>query len=113
MVNMRNRIFREQKIIMNQAGIGYQISDNKGEVLVGSEEDYFIYFKNVNFRQDGTIEGRYLGVASDKLIDGYSRDVMYDTEDGVWKTVDKNNVRTARMVAINNKTNVTIILHNN
>lgn len=97
---------------MNKVGIGYQISDNKGEMLVGSEEDYFIYFKNVNFRQDGTIEGRYLGLATDNLIDGYSRDVMYDT-DGVWKTIDKNNVRTARMVAINNMTKVTIIIHNN
>lgn len=116
MVVMKNRngIIREQKIFLKEmSDNGYEVLNDSGEVLLGSEEDYFIYFKNVNFKLDGTINGRYLGIADDNLIDGYARDVMFDKDDGVWKTIDKRNIRTARMVAVNNKKNITIIIQNN
>ena len=63
-------------------------------------DNYFIYMKNINFNSEsGIITGRYLGEATDLLIDGYSRELSY--QDGLY-LIDGNQIKTARMVAVKN-----------
>lgn len=83
--------------------VGFDVFDREGNLLLSYDEKYFIYMKNVNFRSDGSINGRYLGEASDILIDGYSRKLNYD--DGQYFTENGEQIRTARMVVLDNNKN--------
>lgn len=105
-------IRREDKIVLTLAGDNmYQVADKKGNVFFNAKDDYFIYFKNANFKANGTIDGRYLGNANDNLIDRHCKDVSF--KDGVgFVTKSDKVVRTAKMVAVNNKTKVLIIIEN-
>jgi hypothetical protein len=99
------------KIYLNRKSDNtYDVNDKDGNLLLGANDNYFIYFKNVNFRADGTIDGRYLGTLKDDsiLIDGYCRDVYHNN--GGFTIQGGRKVRTARMVAVNNKSKTIIII---
>lgn len=104
---------REQKIYIQAIDSKhYQISDRDGNVLLNSNDDYFIYFKHVNFRKDGKMDGRFLGENPQTLIDRHCKKVEFVTNASMWIQEDNQSVRTARMVAINNKTGAIIIIQN-
>jgi hypothetical protein len=105
MINTNTKIYLNKK--SNNA---YDVTDKNGNLLLGADDNYYIYFKNVNFRADGTIDGRYLGTLTDDsvLIDGYCRDVSYG--DGGFKIEGGKAIRTARMVAVNNKSKTIVII---
>lgn len=86
----------------------YNVIDKDGNTLLESNQDYFIYLKNVNFK-DSVITGRYLGNTDNSIIDGYCREVSFDGTD--FYKGDKV-VRTAKMVAVDNKNKTVIILEN-
>lgn len=69
------------------------------DIKLTGDDKYFIYMKNVNLKSDGIVEGRYLGEASDNMIDGYCRDATY--VDGGFM-VEGKTIRTAKMVAVKN-----------
>lgn len=107
---MENKLRRDDRITMTKVdNFNFEVSNKRGKVL-DSDDNYFIYFKNVNFRQDGTIEGRYLGTTSDGILDNYCQNVSYD--EGKGYNVLGRKVRTARLVALNNKLKVVIIVSN-
>jgi hypothetical protein len=109
-------IKRDAKICLNNKGNNaYDVTDKNGKLLLSADENYFIYFKNVNFKNDGSIEGRYLGdIKPDSaLIDGYCRDVSFNGDTfTIAGTKGTESVRSARMVAVDNKTRTIIIIQN-
>ena len=109
-----SKLKREDKIRLNRVSDNsYQVTDfNNGDVLLKDTDNYFIYFKNVNLRSDGTIEGRYLGTTDGSIIDGYSRQATFT--DGIGYSIENVGViRTARMVAIDNRNKTIIVIQNN
>lgn len=113
---MTERITRNERITMKRFGMpqenAYDVYDSKGELKYDSIERFYIYFKNVNFKADGVIEGTYLGLTDGSMSDGYSRSIRYNDEDNAWKMKNTKTVKTARLVSLNNKTGVTIIINN-
>jgi hypothetical protein len=109
MMHMTN-LKRDYKIFLDhKGGNAFDVATRDGNIVLGADDDYFIYFKNVNFRADGKIDARYLGVANDSMIDGYCRNVDIDA-DGF--KVGGQLVKTARLVALNNKSGAIIIISN-
>lgn len=103
----RNNRIRLFKINDNQ----FEVRSREDDVLIDSDSDYFIYLQNVNFINGNIIEGRYLGELSDSssLIDDRCANV--DLLDDKFYSNGKQ-VRTAKMVAVNNKTKIIIIISN-
>ena len=103
---------REDKIILSAIGDNtFEVTNRDGGIVLGADDNYFIYLKNVNFKADGTMEGRYLGEATDSLIDDFCKNVSYQQDVGY--TINGGAVvRTARMVAVNNKDKAVIIIEN-
>jgi hypothetical protein len=103
---------RDDRIFLNIKGDNtYEITDRNGNLLRGSDEEYCIYFKNVNFRSDGAIDGRFLGYTDYRLVDEYCKDVEYS---GNGYTIENGNpVRTAKMVLVDNAKRTIIIIQNN
>ncbi|AYP68167.1 hypothetical protein PQE75_gp035 [Bacillus phage vB_BcoS-136] len=100
---------REEKITLRLRGKDkYEVENRKGKVF-DSNDDYYIYFKNVNFKNNGVIEGRFLGNTGDKIIDDFCSKVLYD---GKSFTTNGKEIKTARMVAVDNKKKTIIIIHN-
>lgn len=86
------------------------IKDVEGNLLVDSDNDYMIYMINVNFKKGNLIEGRFLG-----QIDKNSPLLKVDnaknvTTDGVDFFADGEKVKSAKMVVVNNKTNIIIVI---
>ena len=109
---INKRIRREEKIILNEMGeSSFQVTNRDGVELIGSDEDYFIYFKNVNFRNNGTIDGRYLGENPQNIIDDKCFEVF--NKDGIWVSSNSKQIKTGRLVAVNNKTGVIMVIQNN
>lgn len=107
-------IKREEKINLTVVGNNtFQVTDRNGNIFsgFGASDNFFIYFKNVNFKKNGTIEGRYLGKASDSIVDGQCKEISFKEDLGFVTNGDKV-VRTARMVSVNNKTRALIIIEN-
>lgn len=110
------RIRRDERITMKRFGMpqvnAYDVFNRVGNLEYDSVENFHIYFKNVNFKSDGVIEGTYLGLTDGSMSDGYSRTISYNDEDGFWKLKNGKTVKTARLVSLNNKREVTIIISN-
>ena len=108
------KIRRETKIFLKPVAPNtFDIFDRDDNLLMSGDNNYFIYFKNVNFRSDGSIDARYLGEATDTLIDGYAREATYG--DGEWSIENvpsPKRVRTARMVVVDNKSKVIVVIQN-
>ncbi len=108
------KISRETKIFLKPVSPNtFDIFDRDNNLLMSGDDKYFIYFKNVNFRSDGSIDARYLGEANDSLVDGYSREATYSN--GAWSIETVSNpkvIRTARMVVVDNKSKVIVIIQN-
>lgn len=79
--------------------IGYDVFQGD-DLKLACEQNYFIYMSYVNLREDGSIDGRYLGFASDNLIDEHCKNVIYN--DGVGYQVEGRKIKTAKMVAVKN-----------
>jgi hypothetical protein len=82
------------------------------DVILDAEKDYFIYMQNVNFKNGNLIEGRYLGNLEEgsPILDSQCKNVDYDENNFL---LNGEIIRTARMVAVNNKTNVIVIIAKN
>jgi hypothetical protein len=87
---MTNTIRRNEKIYLQQVGDNkYSVIDKLGNTLLACNDNYSIYFKNVNFKNNGIIEARYLGVSTSTLVDSH------------WMCNGKK-LATARMVSVTN-----------
>lgn len=110
MINVRARLRREDKIKLTLTDANtYVVTNRDGEIVLGADQDYFIYFKNVNFKK-GYIEGRYLGEFDERHLDDHCKDVYY--KDGQF-LMDGKVIRTARLVAVNNKTRTIVVIQSN
>jgi hypothetical protein len=101
---------RNDKVRLYSMGMNkFEGRNRQDDVVLDSEKDYFIYMSNVNFRNGNLIEGRYLGdlEANSPLIDDSCKQVNVDGNNFL---VDGSVVRTAKMVAVNNKTNVIVVI---
>ena len=108
---IQKRIKREQKIFLYPVKENtFEINSEDKQVLVNAEEDYFIYFKNVFFREFGVIEGRYLGENPHAMIDKQCREVSYSFEKSNWIAHNGKVFKGARLVAVNNKTGVIVVI---
>jgi hypothetical protein len=108
---IQKRIRRDEKIFLHPVRHNtFEISNRNNQVLVDSSEDYFIYFKNVTFREFGIIEGRYLGENPKALIDDRCKNVSYSVDRSKWVSENGKPFKTARMVAVNNKTGVIVVI---
>lgn len=104
------KLRRNQKIILSRVEDNfYKITNTFDKLLVDPNEDYFIYMKNVNFKE-GIIEGRFLGETDGSIVDKYCKEVYYDDELKKWKLEDGKIIKSARMVAVNNKTLTVVII---
>lgn len=106
------KLRRDDKVRLFMVGANqFEGRNTKDDVVLDSNDNYFIYMKNVNFRSGNVIEGRYLGTLDDNasIIDNHCKNVITD---GKTFTVDNQKVRTARMVAVNNRTRVIVIIQN-
>ena len=105
-----DRLQRDTKIVMNLVdGNSWEVQDRNGNTLINHEEDYFIYMANVNLKKGGTITGKYLGdiTVGSPMQDSHCKNAEVK-EDGFY--VDGVKTKTAKMVAVNNKTGVIIII---
>jgi hypothetical protein len=108
---MTNNIRRNEKIYLQQVGDNkYSVIDKLGNTLLACNDNYSIYFKNVNFKNNGIIEARYLGVATSTLVDSHCLDAMY-TDEG-WMCNGKK-LSTARMVAVTNGIETKVVVKDN
>lgn len=87
----------------------FDVVDKNDNTLLSSKDNYFIYLQNVNFKRNGVIEGRYLGdlTSNSPLLDKNCKTVSIN---GDKFTVDNDQIMSARMVAINNKDKVIVII---
>lgn len=98
---------REEKIRLTLKDANtYEVTNRNGEVVLGADQDYFIYFKNANFMK-GFIEGRYLGEADERFLRDCYKNAYY--KDGQFWTGGKV-VKTARLVAVRNKDRAVIVI---
>ena len=105
-----NNVMRDTKIELHLIGDkNWEVRDLGGNVLQDCEDSYFIYMKNVAFKRGNIITGKYCGELTENspILDDQCKDVVTD---GVRFTVDGQILRRARMLAVNNKTKVILIL---
>lgn len=95
---IRNKRYNIKPVYNNGDLIGYDVLDGD-KVVLSHDIDYFIYMKNINFKDDGSINGRYLGEATDILIDSYAKDVVYHNGKHI---MYNRPIKTARMVVVRN-----------
>lgn len=107
------KLQRDAKIKMSLVDDNkWEIQDIDGKMLVDGDSDYLIYMKNVNFRKGSVMEGRFLGTIKENspLLNVGNATVV--TTDGDKFSTDGKQVRSAKMVVVNNKTNVIIVISN-
>lgn len=107
------KLQRDAKIKMNLVDDNkWEIKDVDGKMLVDGDSDYLIYMKNVNFRKGNVMEGRFLGVIEENspLLNVGNSTIV--TTDGEKFSTNGEQVRSAKMVVVNNKTNVVIVISN-
>lgn len=78
-----------------------------GAVVINQDEDFYSYFFNVNLKPDGVIQGKYMGEASDTMVDSFCKNLV-SKEDG-WYDGNKK-YKTAKMLIVHNKTKVVIVV---
>lgn len=87
----------------------YKVFGMNDYLAMESNEDYFIYLKNVVFTNNGMILGWYLGEVNDEsIIDDFCKDVKFNKDNGF--NVDGNPIMEAKMIAIDNKNKTVIIV---
>jgi hypothetical protein len=104
------KLRRDEKVrLFSVGGKNFEVRNRADDVVLDSDSDYFIYMKNVNFRSGNIIEGRYLGDLTDDspILDDKCNIVDVD---GIDFRVKGKLIRTARMVAVNNKTKIVVII---
>lgn len=109
---MMAKLRRDDRIKLFMIGHNnFEVRNKEDDVLIDSNDSYFIYMKNVNFKGGNLIEGRYLGEmdANSPLLDKHCLTVSTDGESF---KADGDKIKTARMVAVNNKENVIVIISN-
>lgn len=103
---MANKLKRDDRIkLVDMGKFAFEGVNKDGDVVLDSNDNYFIYLTNVNFKNGNLIEGRYLGTLTDNspILDEKCQDV---TTDGNIYYCNGEQIRSAKMVAINNKTRV-------
>jgi hypothetical protein len=105
------RLRREDKIFLYPTSVyNYRVENKDGQIVLSDNDDFFIYFKNVTFRPNGIIEGRYLGENPQNIIDDKCREIFY-SDAHKWHYADCKKVRsTAKLVAVNNKKSTIVII---
>lgn len=108
-MTMTNKLKRGNNVYFKMVGENeFEVTNMNHEVVYNSNEDYFIYFKNVTFKPNGEISGKYLGMASNMMIDEYCQNALYDDLNGF--SVSGKKLRTANMVAVKNKSGAIVIV---
>lgn len=106
------KISRDEKLLLkSNDNFNFEIRDRDGKIIYNEDSEFFIYMKNVNFRNGNTIQGRYLGniTKDSSILDDNCK--MVSNVDGEFK-VDGKIVRTGRMVAVNNNNEIILIIAN-
>jgi len=107
---MTNKLRRDVRIrLFDMGDYHFEVRSKEDDVLLDSNDDFLIYMKNVNFRNGNIIDGRYLGELSENspLLDDKYTEV---TTNGSNYYTNGEIVRTARLVAVDNKKKVIIII---
>ena len=101
--------YRNQWLTLDKQGDSYMVGDFNGNNIFKPEDDFYIYFRNVRFFENGKIEGVFLGDV-DKIMDNQfnhkDAQAVYKG-DGYYYQEDK--IERARLVGIKNKTGVVIM----
>lgn len=102
---------REDKIAVYQTGMyTFKVETVKdGVEQLKSDDDFFIYFKTVNFKPNGILEGRYLGENPKTIIDRHCKDAFYSDAHN-WHFANCKQIKTARLVAVQNGTGKVIVI---
>lgn len=110
-MNVMKTLRRDDKVTLIHHGNRRFELRNRNDVVADANSEYFIYMKNVTFKNGWLIQGRYLGelVKGDSIIDEYCKEIEIIEGDFV---VNNKSIKTARMVAINNKNNMILIIPN-
>lgn len=104
---------RDQRVFFGEIGQDkYQISDKEHNLIVDGDSDYYIYIKYVNFQKNGSFDGIYQGENPSAIIDDKVETAYYDETKGWLMTKGKKEIgiKTARLVAIKNKSNVIVVI---
>ncbi|MGV4321267.1 hypothetical protein [Bacillus mojavensis] len=88
----------------------YEIKNKDGQTLLGDTEDYYIYIRGAVFKEDGVIQGMYLGEYDETFSDELTKEVVY--RDNEWITENNKKIKSARMVAVDNKNKTIIVIGN-
>ncbi|QPK89773.1 hypothetical protein IEN91_04850 [Bacillus velezensis] len=88
----------------------YEIKNRAGQTLLEDTEDYFIYIRSAVFKEDGVIQGMYLGEYDENYSDEFTKEVVY--RDNEWVTKNNKKIESARMVAVDNKNKTIIVISN-
>ncbi len=103
-------LLKDTRIYLDRVGVNqYEITDRNKDTLKNSDDNYFIYMKNVTFKRNGGISGIYLGENPQHIIDGYCREASFNQEDG-WRLEDGAKIERARMVAVENKSRTIVVI---
>lgn len=86
----------------------YKVFDKSGNTILDSNEDYHIYFKDIQFKSEGYIVATYLGETEGRLLDEYCRRVEFNRQDG-WNADDGDRPSSARLASVNNGQKLVII----
>lgn len=107
---IKGKLVRDERIHLKpKSDKAFQVTNNDGETLLDESDDFYIYFSAVNFRNDGKIDGKYMGENPTTIIDKYCQPATF-TDDKGWMLPDGVRLRTARLVAVENKTGVIVII---
>lgn len=87
----------------------FQATGQNGQELLPPEADFFIYFRNAVFFEDGSIEGVYLGENPKTIVDEYTF-LAHHVEGRGWVTGKGEPLKQANMVAVENKMAVVVVI---
>lgn len=100
---------RNMSIVMKPVSkTTYRVEDNEGNERLNPSDDFNIYFRNVEYSEDGQVKAIYLGETDDFLIDGFCRAVHFNELAG-WRNEDGDRVSSARLASVKNGEGMIII----
>jgi len=90
----------------------YIVKNRFGSRIFDYDDDFYLYMVNVNLKGSGVIQGRFKGLTNDSILDDRCKQIKYISDDDGWFSDDGKRFKTARMVAIENKSKTVIIIQN-
>lgn len=107
---IKGKLERDERIFLIPSGENrFRVDGKNSNKLFGESDDFYIYMRSVNFRSDGKIDGVYLGENPQTIIDKHCQNATFTEKEG-WMLPDRVRLKTARLVAVQNKTGVVVII---